>query len=315
MSRSKPTTCHAGDRNHAQAMLPYSPHHQPGNAERIERGSRRSPTALFLSHLRERLGSRRAPRVMHERLTNLRPVIFVQLDDGTRVARSGGRCTAPPRCSPIAERSSSRSAKISTPPAWTRPVVTRYRTNPIEMCISCRIAEACKARSTDQNVRFRHARRRHAQISHGAAGAADTRIHGACARAVESSISIRSTCSRPGTVMGWAMDRPLGNFCTPCRPGDWELTGRETLAAQRSGLTPESPRDSMSSSPNSVSAVARIEPTQGNPGPTPAQIPHVSALHAGFESLFYSTPPRAPVSGACSRRALPTPTPSSTITR
>src|SRR5262249_35754946 len=39
---------------------------------------------LFLSHLRERLGIKGVRAVvMHERLTNLRPVIFVQLADGT----------------------------------------------------------------------------------------------------------------------------------------------------------------------------------------------------------------------------------------
>ena len=50
---------------------------------------------LFLAHLRDHLSMRGVPRVaMHERLTNLRPVIFVQIDDDTPRTEVWRACTA-----------------------------------------------------------------------------------------------------------------------------------------------------------------------------------------------------------------------------
>ena len=65
---------------------------------------------MFLAHLRDQLSIKGVRKVvMHEPLTNLRKVHLraVRARHAAH-ARSGARCTAPRRCSPIAARSASR---------------------------------------------------------------------------------------------------------------------------------------------------------------------------------------------------------------
>ena len=89
---------------------------------------------LFLSHLRERLGIKGVRRVvMHERLTNLRPVIFVQLTDGTprsEVWRAlHGAATLQSNCGKIVIAVSEDIDPASMDAVlWS----LAYRTNPIE---------------------------------------------------------------------------------------------------------------------------------------------------------------------------------------
>ena len=60
---------------------------------------------MFLTHLRDQLGIRGVKRVvMHEPLSNLRTVIFLQFAHGTARTESGAACAAPRRCAPIAAR-------------------------------------------------------------------------------------------------------------------------------------------------------------------------------------------------------------------
>ena len=89
---------------------------------------------LFLSHLRERLGIKGVRRVvMHERLTNLRPVIFVQLADATprsEVWRAlHGTATLQSNCGKIVIAVSEDIEPASMDAVlWS----LAYRTNPIE---------------------------------------------------------------------------------------------------------------------------------------------------------------------------------------
>ena len=67
--------------------------HQPGDAERSRACSRRWPMEpMFLTHLRDRLAIKGVARVvMHEPLSNLRKVIFVQFAQGTPRTRGLAR--------------------------------------------------------------------------------------------------------------------------------------------------------------------------------------------------------------------------------
>ena len=76
---------------------------------------------LFLDHLKGRLDVKGIKRVvMHEALTNLRPVIFLQFAGARRKARCGAACKALPRCRRNAARSSSPSPTTSTRAMPTR---------------------------------------------------------------------------------------------------------------------------------------------------------------------------------------------------
>ena len=126
--------------------------HQPGDAERIERdqeGGLRAavPRATCATSLAIK-GVRRV--VMHERLTNLRPVIFLQFADGTprtEVWRGAARR----RDAAVELRQDRHRGQRGhrSRQAWTRccgrsPIAPiRSRT-----CSSCRIAAACRARNT-----------------------------------------------------------------------------------------------------------------------------------------------------------------------
>ena len=105
---------------------------------------------MFLSHLRDQLGIKGIRAVsLHEPLSNVRPVIFLQIR-ARRAAHRGlaRRCTARRACAPTAARSSSRSPTTSTRPTPTR-CSGRWPIAPIRSrtCTWCRTAPAATARS------------------------------------------------------------------------------------------------------------------------------------------------------------------------
>ena len=131
---------------------------------------------LFLSHLRERLGIKGVRRVvMHERLTNLRPVIFVQLADATprsEVWRAlHGTATLQSNCGKIVIAVSEDIEPASMDAVlWS----LAYRTNPIEdVHIVPHRGAVQGAQYGPKTAEFRHAGRCHTQVSDGAARAAD----------------------------------------------------------------------------------------------------------------------------------------------
>ena len=135
---------------------------------------------LFLAHLRDQLAIKGVLRVaMHERLTNLRPVIFVQSRPRRRAPRCGGRFTAHNADAELRQgrdRSRTTSIRIASTRCCGRwPIApTRSRT-----CSSCPIAAACRARNTAPNKRIPVCCRCHPQAPDGAAGSADPRAYGA----------------------------------------------------------------------------------------------------------------------------------------
>src|SRR5262249_17305393 len=78
--------------------------------------------------------------------------------------------------------------------------------------------------------------------SHGAAGFADARIHGARARAVGGARPLPA--QRPVAWHGYGLgdwaDR-WETFARRAATADWELTGNETLARHRRGRSPQTP--------------------------------------------------------------------------
>jgi 4-hydroxy-3-polyprenylbenzoate decarboxylase len=119
---------------------------------------------VFFNHLHDRLSIKGIRRVvMHERLTNLRPVIFLQFADGTPRSEVWRGCTAPRPAVELRQdrhrgerghRSASMDAVL-----WS----LAYRTNPIEDVHSCPSRRRAGARSTARQDDFRPAHRRHAQ--------------------------------------------------------------------------------------------------------------------------------------------------------
>ena len=199
---------------------------------------------LFLNHLRDRLSIKGIRRVvMHERLTNLRPVIFLQYAEDTprtEVWRGlHGAATLQSNCGKIVIAVS----EDIDPLTGRGAVVARLP----HQSDRRRASGAAPRRRAGRPVRaedigFRTADRRHAQVSDGAARLADARIHGACARAVGGArpLSARRAVAAARLQPG-RLDRPLGDLRPARRQGRLGATGRETLAGQRAGLMPETP--------------------------------------------------------------------------
>jgi UbiD family decarboxylase len=200
---------------------------------------------LFLSHLRERLGIKGVRRVvMHERLTNLRPVIFVQLADETprsEVWRAlHGTATLQSNCGKIVIAVSEDIDPASMDAVlWS----LAYRTNPIEdvHIVPHRggVQGAQYGPKTSDSGMLVDATRKYPM----APLALPTREYMEHARALWEELDLYPlNVQSPwhGYGLGDWTDR-WETFARRAATGDWELTGRETLAAQRSGLTPESP--------------------------------------------------------------------------
>src|SRR6516165_10143119 len=200
---------------------------------------------MFLNHLRQALGIKGVRRVvMHERLTNLRPVIFVQLADAT--ARSEvwralhAAATLQSNCGKIVIAVSEDIDPASMDAVlWS----LAYRTNPIEdvhlVPHRCGVQSAQYGPKTSDSGMLIDATRKYPM----APLALPTREYMEHARALWEELDLYPlNVQSPwhGYGLGDWSDR-WETFARRAAAGDWELTGRETLACQRSGLTPEAP--------------------------------------------------------------------------
>jgi 4-hydroxy-3-polyprenylbenzoate decarboxylase len=200
---------------------------------------------LFLNHLREALGIKGVRRVvMHERLTNLRPVIFVQLADATprsEVWRAlHGAASLQSNCGKIVIAVSEDIEPASMDAVlWS----LAYRTNPIED------VHLVPHRGSVQGAQYGpkiadsgmliDATRKYPM----APLALPTRQYMEHARALWEELDLYPL-NVPSPWHGYGLgdwsDR-WETFARRAAAGDWELTGRETLSAQREDKTPESP--------------------------------------------------------------------------
>jgi len=200
---------------------------------------------LFLNHLRQALGIKGVRRVvMHERLTNLRPVIFVQLADAT--ARSEvwralhAAATLQSNCGKIVIAVSEDIDPASMDAVlWS----LAYRTNPIEdvHLVPHRggVQGAQYGPKTSDSGMLIDATRKYPM----APLALPTREYMEHARALWEELDLYPlNVQSPwhGYGLGDWSDR-WETFARRAATGDWELSGRETLAAQRSDTAPESP--------------------------------------------------------------------------
>jgi UbiD family decarboxylase len=200
---------------------------------------------LFLSHLRDNLGVKGVRKVvMHERLTNLRPVIFVQLAEGTprsEVWRAlHGAATLQSNCGKIVIAVSEDIDPLSMDAVlWS----LAYRTNPIEdvHLVPHRggVQGAQYGPKSSDSGMLVDATRKYPM----APLALPTREYMEHARALWEELDLYPlTVQSPwhGYGLGDWTDR-WETFARRAATGDWELSGNDTLARQRGGLTPESP--------------------------------------------------------------------------
>jgi UbiD family decarboxylase len=200
---------------------------------------------LFLSHLRDNLGVKGVRKVvMHERLTNLRPVIFVQLSEGTprsEVWRAlHGAATLQSNCGKIVIAVSEDIDPLSMDAVlWS----LAYRTNPIEdvHLVPHRggVQGAQYGPKSSDSGMLVDATRKYPM----APLALPTREYMEHARALWEELDLYPlNVQSPwhGYGLGDWTDR-WETFARRAATGDWELSGNDTLARQRGGLTPESP--------------------------------------------------------------------------
>ena len=187
---------------------------------------------LFLAHLRDALAIKGVLRVaMHERLTNLRPVIFLQIAYGTprtEVWRAlHAAATLMSNCGKIVV-----AVSDDVDPASVDAVLwsLAYRSNPREDVQLVPYRGGVQgAQYGPEQIGFEHADRRHAQAPDGAARSADARAHGA--RAATLAAARAASAHRHLAVArlpARRLDRDLGKIRAPrrrrrlgaFRPGD-----------------------------------------------------------------------------------------------
>jgi UbiD family decarboxylase len=200
---------------------------------------------LFLAHLRDHLSIRGIRRVvMHERLTNLRPVIFLQFGEG--VPRSEvwrglhGAATLQSNCGKVVIAVSDDIDPNSMDAVlWS----LAYRTNPVEdvhlMPNRGGVQGAQYGPSrTDSGLLIDATRKRPMPPL-----ALPTRPHMEHARALWEELGLPAlNVQSPwhGYALGeWTDTWEL--FAQRALAGDWEQSGTETLARQRADLMPETP--------------------------------------------------------------------------
>ena len=199
---------------------------------------------LFLSHLRDTLSIKGVRRVtMHERLTNLRPVIFLQVAYGTphtEVWRAlHGAATLMSKCGKIVV-----AVSDDVDPASVDAVLwsLAYRSNPIEdvQLVAQRGgvqgAQYGPEGETDSSVLIDATRKRPMPPL-----ALPSREHMEHARALWERLGLHPlTVTSPwhGYQLGDWIER-WETFARRATAGDWEITGRETLARQRDDMMPE----------------------------------------------------------------------------
>ena len=182
---------------------------------------------------------------MHEPLTNLRPVIFLQFAPGTprtEVWRGlQGASTLRADCGKIVIAVSEDIDPTNTDAVfWS----LAYRANLGEdLHVAPYRSGGHGPKSGAAPRRLDAADRRDAQEPDAAAGAAGARIHGERARHLGGARpAARSTPQPPwhGYSLGdW--DARWDTFARRAVDGEWEKSGTETFARRRGGLTPETP--------------------------------------------------------------------------
>jgi 4-hydroxy-3-polyprenylbenzoate decarboxylase len=200
---------------------------------------------LFLAHLQSDLGVKGIRRVvMHERLTNLRPVIFLQFAANTprtEVWRGlNGAATLQSNCGKIVIAVSEDIDPTSMDAVlWS----LAYRTNPTEdMRITPPRGGVQGAQygpgKTDSGLLVDATRKRPMPPL-----ALPTRPYMEHARALWQELGLPAL-NVQAPWHGYTLDDWTDTWDTYARrtaAGDWEETGRETLARQRRGLMPETP--------------------------------------------------------------------------
>jgi UbiD family decarboxylase len=198
---------------------------------------------LFLSHLRDQLAIKGVLRVaMHERLTNLRPVIFLQIAHGTprtEVWRAlQGAATLMSNCGKIVVAVSDDIDPASVDAVlWS----LAYRSNPIEDVQLVPYRGGVQGAQygpdqSDSSMLIDATRKRPM-----APLALPTREHMEHAKALWEKLGLHPlTVTSPwhGYELGDWIER-WETFARRATAGDWELSGRETLARQRPGVMPE----------------------------------------------------------------------------
>jgi UbiD family decarboxylase len=198
---------------------------------------------LFLAYLRDQLAIKGVLRVaMHERLTNLRPVIFLQIAHDTprtEVWRAlHGASTLMSNCGKIVVAVSDDIDPASVDAVlWS----LAYRSNPIEDVQLVPDRGAVQGaqygpEQSDSSMLIDATRKRPM-----APLALPTREHMEHARELWERLGLHPlTVTSPwhGYHLGDWTD-VWENFARRAASGDWEVTGRETLARQRGGVMPE----------------------------------------------------------------------------
>jgi UbiD family decarboxylase len=198
---------------------------------------------LFLSHLRDQLAIKGVLRVaMHERLTNLRPVIFLQIAHGTprtEIWRAlHGAATLMSNCGKIVVAVSDDIDPASVDAVlWS----LAYRSNPIEDVQLVPYRGGVQGAQygpdqTDSGMLIDATRKRPM-----APLALPTREHMEHAKALWERLGLHPlTVTSPwhGYQLGDWIER-WETFARRATAGDWELSGQETFARQRPGVMPE----------------------------------------------------------------------------
>jgi UbiD family decarboxylase len=198
---------------------------------------------LFLAHLRDNLAIKGVTRVaMHERLTNLRPVLFVQITAGTprtEVWRAlHGASTLMSNCGKIVVAVSDDIDPGSVDAVlWS----LAYRSNPIDDVELVPYRGGVPGaqygpEQSDSSMLIDATRKRPM-----APLALPTREHMEHARALWEQLGLHPlTVTSPwhGYHLGDWTDT-WEKFAKRAAAGDWELSGEETLKRQRGGVMPE----------------------------------------------------------------------------
>jgi 4-hydroxy-3-polyprenylbenzoate decarboxylase len=198
---------------------------------------------LFLAHLRDGLGIKGVRKVaMHERLTNLRPVIFVQIAHGTprtEIWRAlHGASSLMSNCGKIVIAVSDDIDPASVDAVlWS----LAYRSNPLDDVQLVPYRGGVQGaqygpEQSDSSMLIDATRKRPM-----APLALPTREHMEHARALWERLGLHPlTVTSPwhGYQLGDWTER-WETFARRAAAGDWELSGRETLARQRPGVMPE----------------------------------------------------------------------------
>jgi 4-hydroxy-3-polyprenylbenzoate decarboxylase len=200
---------------------------------------------IFLSHLRDHLSIKSVRRVvMHEPLSNLRPVIFVQFARDTlrtEVWRGlHGAATLRPECGKIVIAVSEDINPESTDAVfWS----LAYRSNPIEDVHIAPYRRGVQGSQygpgLSESTMLIDATQKHAM----APLALPTREYMDGARKIWEELGLPALTARSpwhGYTLGDWTDN-WERFAQRATAGEWQQNGIETLARQRPGLAPETP--------------------------------------------------------------------------